>query len=594
VEKEKKALRRRLGRDPLFAAEHLPWLVASAIRVLKNRVAVKLGGGHRGRKREPDWFRTSDKLFDRESTAAEVTERLPSYPGVAEESARGPTQIAHPVPMEGDPEDYMAEQRWGFLSEALLGGSLSRRAAIERCVVWMESHADKSDLAWEPYSAGERLTNLLVFLAAVPTAERRPLVTPRLCEFLRESVAWIFRHVEYYGYTETNNHVLNNARALVLGGWVTGSETAFSAGMQTFRRWLPELVSGGGFLRERSSHYQLVVLNWILDAWWFASAARSVDCEDARFLESYLHRMLPAGKMLCSHRVGLLAMIGDVSPDVDSERSIHRLESLYAQHWQAGQIGQAGAVPAERIRVVDDWFRLRDDAGTVIGNFPPGRMPKKFPTHGHNDITSFAWLHGDTEILVDPGRYRYTPDTISLHQCAAAAHNLPMVDGLAPFCESLKTGAQLRPLPYAEATLEMFPTEAGVVLAHTGFARATPVTRHRRTIELEANGLRVHDAFDGEGAVEVEFHWQFGPSFVLFDASRSTMSGGSGEVSIEITELDTPSDTGRWSTQIRKGWISRSYGALMPLLGLALRSQVRLPARIVTRFRLRAAETPRA
>jgi hypothetical protein len=587
VEHEKKALRRRLGRDPLFAAEHLPWLVASVIRVLRNRLAARLGGRHRGRKLEPDWFWATDKLFPSESTPAEVSWRLPSYPRV-KELARERKRIAHAVPLDDDPEDYMADQRWGFLTEALLGGSLDRREAIERCMVWMESHADKSDLAWEPYSAGERLTNLLVFLAAAPTAERSQFVTPRLCAFLQESVAWIYRHVEYYGRTETNNHVLNNARALVVGGWVTGSEIAFSAGMQTFRRWLPELVSAGGFLRERSSHYQLVVLNWILDAWWFASAARSIDGEQAHFLESYLHRMLPAGKMLCSDQLELQAVIGDVSPDMDPDGSIGRLAWLYPQHWQAG------AAPAERIRVVDDWFRLAEGAETVIGNFPQGRMPRKFPTHGHNDITSFAWMHGDTEILVDPGRYRYTADAVSVHQSAAAAHNLPTVDGLAPFCESLKTGAQWRPVPYAEATLEMLPTEAGVVLAHTGFARATPVTRHTRTIELEANGLRVHDAFDGQGAADVEFHWQFGPSFILFDASRSTMSGAGGEVCIEIVELDSPSNAGRWNANIRKGWMSRSYGGLTPLLGLSLRSEVRLPARIVTRFRLRTAAKLRA
>jgi Heparinase II/III-like protein len=581
VEHEKKALRRRLGRDPLFAAEHLPWLVSSVARVVRNRVAARIGGGHRGRKLEPDWFQAEDEPFERECTPAEVAARLPSYPRVANECVPERKQIARVVPLDGDPEDYMADQRWGFLTEALLGGSLDRRVAIERCMLWTEAHADKSDLAWEPYSAGERLSNLIVYLASVPTAERTRLVTPRLCEFLRESVVWIFHHVEYYGRTETNNHVLNNARALVVGGSVTGSEIAFFAGMQTFRRWLPELVSAGGFLRERSSHYQLVVLNWILDAWWFASAARSVDSEEARFLESYLHRMLPAGKMLCSHGLSLLACIGDVSPDMDPDQSLGRLACLYPRPWQAL------AVVADRISVKDDWFRLAAGRATVIGNFPAGRLPKKFPTHGHNDFTNFAWTHGDMDILVDPGRYRYTADEISLHQSAAAAHNLPTVDGLAPFCESLKAGAQWRPVPYAQATLEMFPTEAGVVLAHTGFARATPVTRHTRAIELEANGLRVHDAFDGQGAVDVEFHWQFGPSFVLFDSSRSTMSGAGGTVSIEIVDLDAPENPLPWNANIRNGWISRSYGALSPQLGVSFRSRVRLPARIVTRFRLR-------
>ncbi len=546
-------------------------------------MAVRLGGGHRGRKLEPDWFRPAEELFEGESPPLEVAGRLPGYPRPAEEFAPERRPLAHAVPLAGDPEDYMADQRWGFLTEALLAGSPDRPAAIERCMAWVEFHADKSDLAWEPYSAGERLTNLLVFLAATPTAERARVITPRLCEFLQESVAWIFRHVEYYGRTETNNHVLNNARALVVGGSVTGSEIAFSAGMQTFRRWLPELVAEGGFLRERSSHYQLVVLNWILDAWWFAGA-RSVDGEETRFLEGYLHRMLPAGRMLCSRRSGLLAVIGDVSPDMDPDGSIRRLALLYPQHWQAG------GEPAERIRVVDDWFRLADGATAVIGNFPQGRVPRSFPTHGHDDLTSFAWLHGDKEILADPGRYRYTADAVSLHQCTAHAHNLPTVDGLAPLCESLKTGARWRPVPYAEATLEMLATESGVVLAHTGFARATAVTRHTRTVELEANGLSVQDAFDGQGAAEVEFHWQFGPSFILFDASRWIMSGADGEVSVEIVELGAPRDTGRWNANIRNGWISRSYGELIPILGLSLRSEVRLPARIITRFRLQSEE----
>jgi hypothetical protein len=583
MEHEKKALRRRLGRDPLFAAAHLPWLVSSAVRVLRNRVAVRLRGGHRGRKLEPDWFRPAEKLFQGESLPLEVAGRLPCYPRPADEVGPERRPLVHTVPSAGDPEDYMADQRWGFLTEALLAGSPDRPLAIERCMTWVASHTDKSDLAWEPYSAGERLTNLLVFLAAMPIAERGRCVTARLCEFLQDSLAWIFRHVEYYGHTETNNHILNNARALVVGGSVTGSEIAFSAGMQTFRRWLPELIAAGGFLRERSSHYQLVVLNWILDAWWFARAARSADGEEVRFLEGYLHRMLPAARMLCSHRSGLLAVIGDVSPDLDPDGSIRRLELLYPQRWQAD------GVPAERIRLVDDWFRLADGAAVVIGNFEQGRLPSSFPTHGHNDITSFAWLHGDKEILADPGRFRYTNDAVSSYQCTADAHNLPTVDGLAPLCESLKTGARLRPVPYAEAASEMLATEAGVVLAHTGFARATAVRRHTRTVELEANQLRVEDVFDGQGAADVAFHWQFGPGFIRFDASRWIMSGADGEVSIEIAELGelgAGRDTGRWNVNIRNGWISRSYAALIPILGLSLRAEVRLPARIITRFRL--------
>ncbi len=54
------------------------------------------------------------------------------------------------------------------------------------------------------------------------------------------------------------------------------------------------LVLSGGFLRERSSHYQLIVLNWVLDAWRFLAAAEGPESEDVRFLADYAERMRTA------------------------------------------------------------------------------------------------------------------------------------------------------------------------------------------------------------------------------------------------------------------------------------------------------------
>ncbi len=72
----------------------------------------------------------------------------------------------------------------------------------------------------------------------------------------------------------------------------------------------------------------------------------------------------------------------------------------------------------------------------------------RFPTHGHNDLTSFVWLHGGQEMFVDPGRNRYTSDEISLAQVGATGHNVPTVNDLAPLCEACYLGGGWRPLPY--------------------------------------------------------------------------------------------------------------------------------------------------
>jgi hypothetical protein len=580
IKNETSAFRRRFQQNPLFMVAHLPWLVSSTIRGLRNRVAVKLGGIHRGRKLQPDWFQSTERVFESGHKPVLIPERLPSYTPRWSDSPAGYYEAGDVVKADGDIEDFLADHRWGFLVDAMLHTAPDWHAAAERCTNWIAHHRDKSDRAWEPYSACERLCNLLVFLAVMPVATRERLVDPTLAEFLADSVAWIFRHIEYYGPTETNNHVLNNARALVVGGLATGSDIAFSAGMRTFRRWLPEMVSGSGFLRERSSHYQLVVLNWILDACRFVSTARGEDCDDSRFLAGYAGRMIAAARMLCAQQSSLLAVIGDVSPDADPVQTIRRLRVLYTQLWiDPEEI-------TDRFAMLDDWFRIIAGANIILGNFPQGRLPQKFPTHGHNDVTSFVWLNGTQEILVDPGRYRYTQDPVSLHQLAAHAHNLPTVNGVAPLCEGLRIGGDWKPIPYAYAELACDRTERGLVLSHTGFGRATPVTYHTRTIEVDEDSIAVIDAFTGIGAADVAFHWQFGPGFDSFDVSRSTLCGACVEVRVEVLDADNPGRALPWRSAAAPSWMSRGYGRLLPILSLRLHSEVLLPARILTRFKI--------
>ena len=151
---------------------------------------------------------------------------------------------------------------------------------LEQCAHWIEINTDTDQQAWEPYSAGERVANLLVFLASMPLEQRPGQLAPTLTRFLDDSIDWICRHLEYYGSLETNNHILGNARALIIGGVARDNAAAIDAGMRIFRKWLPELIMSGGFLRERSSHYQLIILNWLMDAWHFLiahSQQRSAD-----------------------------------------------------------------------------------------------------------------------------------------------------------------------------------------------------------------------------------------------------------------------------------------------------------------------------
>jgi hypothetical protein len=578
---EREAFLARLRSEPRFLLRHLRALGGAVLRRVRTRVVLKLADPHQGRKVQPAWLQPEIRVPGTPRALPGQALRLPAYPGRVVAPL---LRLDPPAPegsASGDPEDYLARQRWGFLTDALLTGSSDWERELARCVHWVESHPDKNDPCWEAYSSCERVANLLVFLAAMQATPQRPETPRQLREFLQDSLQWIRRRLEYYGPHGTNNHIINNGRAIVMAAVALGDAGSLAAGTQILKQCLPGLILAGGFLRERSSHYQLIVLNWLLDTWRFLGVANR-PASAATWLREPLQRMLAATSLLCE-RDRMLSLVGDVSPDLTPTQSLARLQLLYPDFWPAHT-----QAPGP-VRFNDGWFRMDAYDSTVLGNFPGGRFPAAFPTHGHADLSSFAWLHGGRDLLVDRGRYRYTPDTTSTFQKHASGHNLPLVNGFAPVCESLVPNGQWWPLPYAAARLETSVSDGSVTLAHDGFARATPVTRHARQLSLEPQTLVVVDSFAGAGEVELAFCWHFGGGFDTFDAQRMKVVGANMEISLQIEGVVGP-PSAVLVDAAHGGWMSRAYGERQAALGICLRWRVPLPARIATQFSCSARE----
>lgn len=486
------------------------------------------------------------------------------------------------ISASGDLEDYLATQRWGFLVSAVVEtGAVDWQALLQQCVCWVENPPAESDPAWEPYSSCERVANLLVFLAIRPQELGTTGVPPDLWRFLRDSARWIYNHLEYYGPRQTNNHILNNARTLVMAGAALPDAAMVNTGMRLLRHFVPQMVSDGGVLRERSSHYQLVVLNWMLDAWRFLTTYSDASRDDVAFLRGYVERMSSVAAMMCDAS-RLLAVIGDVSPDATPTLSFARLQRLYPEWWpMAAQLAS--------VCQADGWFRMSVLDECVIGHFLPGPYPPAFPTHGHSDATSFSWLHTGADILVDPGRYRYSADPVSRFQRSACGHNVPLVNGFAPLCESVIDNGTWYPLPYARSQLETYSSGGSIELRHNGFARATPVSTHSRRLALQPGELSVVDSFAGHGNVELALCWHLGPGFASLDASRLTATGPLGELTLEHSGVVGPPRIAPLSGSAPGGWISQTYGQKSPAIAVRLSWDVALPAVVCTRFRLERA-----
>lgn len=575
----------RARKEPLFLAAHVPALISVVVRKVANRLRMMRRDPHLGAKKMPSWM--SSRLTDgrnKHDCHLDTLFLLPCYPSSrclrGEISAN--SAMANSSAGESDPEVLFEANRWRYLCDQSLSARFDAEHTFQCVHQWMARHQDCDDIAWEPYSASERVANLLVWLSCVRDefgGVMADLEDLRL--FVEKSLDWIGSHLEYYGERSTNNHILNNARALVMGGVAVGDDWSFHAGMKTFYEFLPRLVGTEGFLRERSSHYQLIVTNWILDAWRFAEARHGDDDPDAKFLKNYAKRMTAAAAMLCNGDGELMGCIGDISPDASPRFSSQRLAVLYPEFWPIEE-----RTASVRAVVSDDWFRLDDDRQCVLGNFPSGSFPPNFPTHGHGDHTGFVWYVGDVAVLADSGRYRYTADNVSVMQKSALGHSIPLVNGFSPLCESLLRNGMWWPRPYAAAHLQLARDDGTVQMSHDGFSRATPVRLHTRRIGITELGIDVEDRFDGDESVAIQLRWNFGPGFEAFDSGTRCVSGADGAVRVFVSGFDGEPTFRIFRAEDSGGWFSDMYGVKAPSLVLDVEGRVSLAASIKTCFEI--------
>lgn len=582
IYKERQFFISKLKSNPIFLFRH----VGSFTWIIWNRLQAKfltqLRGRHRGQKKRPHWLNHINKFCQSESIPfhdllKQIPERkLPS-------AVHSQSVMIHNSPTHSeDPEDYLFLNRWGNLINDVLTMKNNVNSAQELPTYikkWLNEPPQKNDLAWETYSTCERVANLLTWISFIPIDKRSEVVPTTIPEFLQVSIEWIFAHLEFYA-KQTGNHILNNARALIMGGAVVKNETAMQTGILILQQMLPILIQPDGFLRERSSHYQLIVLTWLLDAFTFAQNSKTFSATEIAFLQDTIKRMCNAASIFCDHLGYLQAYIGDISPDMTPLNTARRLKICYPDYWPLpSKINQS---------INDDWHLLVCERNKVLLNCPRGQYPKQFPSHAHGDITSFVWVFNDTPILIDTGRSRYTKDPISSLQKSAVGHNVALVNNLAPLCESFVLNGNWWPLPYAAASITVETNKNAITIEHNGFKRATPVKKHTRKIDLFADAIQVCDHFTGAGQVYITLLWQLHPAFTLFNNDTLTVSNGDLFLTIDHSQMLSSPEIELFHSNPKIGWYSSQYGVSKANPVLSLHWIANLPFESKINFRIKS------
>jgi hypothetical protein len=383
--------------------------------------------------------------------------RFPDSPAPALEPPGGPLELWRsdafaPVPLRGEGGERLRVFHDHYGEDALRaareGDADGARARME---AWIDAHPPGRGDAWHPYPLSTRVGNWLAALALAPEAQ-----TERIRTSLWRQLLHLERNVED---DVLGNHVLRNARALVLGGAAFGSARLRERGEELLARELPEQVLPDGGQYERSPVYHLVVLRDLLEI--DAAAPGVVPADVLALMRGFAAALARPDGEPALFNDGTL----DLAPRLDLPAP-----------------GDGLAVFPETGYAV--WRReglwLAFDCG------PPS--PPYLPAHAHADVLSFQlWLDG-RPVVVDPGTYTYEAGADRDWFRSTAAHSTVAVGG-----DQLRLWGSFRsgPLPRVEL-LEASERELAGAVEYRGI-------RHERRLELDGDRLLVRDRVEGGG-----------------------------------------------------------------------------------------------
>ena len=296
----------------------------------------------------------------------------------------------------------------------------------------LSDHAVLSD-AWHPFCISRRLPVWISLWSASPPddAQRGPIL------------AGIFRQARFLeDHLERDlggNHLLENARALVLAGCFLGVVEADRwrrKGAAIFKEELRRQILPHGEHFERSPGYHAEMLDAMLDV---RDATRtlmpdlSALCaataeEMAAFLDGILHADgdVPLwgdcwllGAELLQRRL----RAAGVSPRINHEQR----QDARAVEKEPADGQDARASQKATVRRLGDCWIYRDGGDYLLWDTGPVG-PDHLPAHAHADLLSFEASLGGRRLFVDSGVCGYEDDLLRRYCRSTAAHNVLQID----------------------------------------------------------------------------------------------------------------------------------------------------------------------
>jgi len=276
--------------------------------------------------------------------------------------------------------------------------------------------------AWHPYCISRRVPVWIVLLTLFPPQQG---LRDEVLRSVAAQASFLARHLEW---DLGGNHLLENARALVLAGAFFAGKDAegwLRRGSELFSRQLDEQILPHGEHFERSPMYHAQMLEAVLD----------VRDATAVVLPELSGRCSLAGMAMAGflgellHPDGEIPLLGDSClGQTPSPAGLIARANDGANGNGRHRVARSRGVPDALGRVVGDYWVFRHDRDFVV--FDAGPVgPDHLPAHAHADLLGFEASVDGRRLFVDSGVFGYDDDPMRRYCRLSAAHNVLQIDG---------------------------------------------------------------------------------------------------------------------------------------------------------------------
>jgi len=485
-----------------------------------------------------------------------------------------------------DNEELFALHRFGWLLVAISEEQLTDSVAQFTVLDWLKNYGICRDgVGWDSYSISERVSNWVVYLNNVKANDSDLKL---IKSSIQLQLSYLITHLEFRGMA-TNNHLINNARALYLGGFFIGNTYFKREGKKILQRCVKYMFSRSGFLREGSSHYQILLARSFLEVYYFAQKDK-----DGEFTKEILLPVKNIWQAACFFlQESKLPQFGDISPDFTPEF-----------HYGVAEFGAylMQNITAESISEGNGWHTILFDTKYYYDKRPNGLLyyedagyfcfknsnfalytfvnPENCVSawsHGHSDAGHIILYAKGFPILIGTGRVNYTNDIESMYGRSICSHNSIEVDGREPMVvHGLNFFPELLPDGYVEGHSELnfsriSEGECEIVIKQYGYNRIDSTISIERRIFVGLTQIVITDNILGKGEHQLRTFFHFDQDVLLEKKSRKKMLVNIANINlfltgncIEFMQRDT-------------AYSSMCYGSSVKVPRLTYEQQTKLP-----------------